>query len=137
MLGEAVVFLRPELARDFLFLRKQAMQLASKMRFLAAQFAALLGGDLWLRSAAHANAMAPRLAEASAASTALEIAHPVQANAVFASARPAIERCAQRSRRAPLLRLGRAPARVRWMCSWDTTEDDVDGFARALAAALS
>ena len=64
LLGEAVVFLRPELARDFLFIRKQSMQLASKMRFLAAQFDALLGGDLWRRNASHANAMARRLAEA-------------------------------------------------------------------------
>ena len=58
LLGDAIVFLRPELARDFLFIRKQSMQLASKMRFLAVQFDALLGGDLWRRNASHANAMA-------------------------------------------------------------------------------
>ena len=64
LLGDAVVFLRPELAEDFLFIRKQSMQLASKMRFLAVQFDALLAGDLWRRNASHANAMAARLADA-------------------------------------------------------------------------
>ncbi len=62
LLGEAVVFLDPELADDFEYLRKQSLQLASKMRFVAAQFDALLRDDLWLRNAAHANAMAARLA---------------------------------------------------------------------------
>ena len=64
LFGEAVVFCDPELGRDFLFTRKQLGQLPSKMRFVAAQFEALLSGDLWLRSAAHANEMAARLAAA-------------------------------------------------------------------------
>src|SRR6185503_19100115 len=63
LLGDAVVFLRPELAETFLFTRKQLGQLASKMRFLSAQFDALLGGDLWQRNASRANAMARRLAD--------------------------------------------------------------------------
>ncbi|MBI3554995.1 MAG: aminotransferase class V-fold PLP-dependent enzyme, partial [Deltaproteobacteria bacterium] len=62
MLGEAVVFFKPELARDFKFVRKQGMQLSSKMRFIAAQFDALLAGDLWRRNASRANSMARLLA---------------------------------------------------------------------------
>src|SRR5207302_8751909 len=61
--AEAVVFLRPSLAEGFEYLRKQSLQLASKMRFLSAQLEALLDGDLWLRAASHANAMAARLAD--------------------------------------------------------------------------
>ena len=61
------------------------MQLASKMRFLAAQFDALLGGDLWRRNASHANAMARRLADAISAIDGVELAHPVEANGVFAT----------------------------------------------------
>ena len=89
LLGEAVVLLRPELADGFAYLRKQTLQLASKGRFLAAQFIALLEGDLWLRNAAHANAMAARLAGALASAPAVRMRAPVQANGVFAVLPPA------------------------------------------------
>jgi threonine aldolase len=139
LLGDAVVFLRPELAESFLFTRKQLGQLASKMRFLAAQFDALLGGDLWHRNASHANAMARRLAEAISAVDAAELAHPVEANGVFvALPAPAIERLrASLESELPFYVWDEATRTVRLMCSWDTTEEDVDGFAAALAAALS
>ena len=82
--AEAVVLLNPSLAHDFLYIRKQSMQLASKMRFLAAQFDALLADDLWQRCAGHANAMAARLAAALADVRGVTITRPVQTNAVFA-----------------------------------------------------
>ena len=139
LLGDAVVFLRPELATSFAFTRKQLGQLASKMRFLAAQFDALLGGDLWHRSASHANAMARRLAEAISAVDGAQLAHPVEANGVFvALPAPAIERLrASLPSELPFYVWDEATGTIRLMCSWDTTEEDVDGFAAALAAALS
>src|SRR4051812_29430258 len=88
--GEAVVFLRGGLGGEVAFLRKQSMQLASKMRFIAAQFEALLSDDLWRRPAAHANAMAARLAEAVGAIDGVTITQRVQANAVFAVIPPAV-----------------------------------------------
>src|SRR2546423_1232427 len=82
--GECVVVLNPEAAHGVLYLRKMSMQLASKMRFISAQFEALLSGDLYLRNASHANAMAQRLAAAVRDIPGLRITHEVQANAVFA-----------------------------------------------------
>ena len=137
--GEAVVFCRGELARDFLFTRKQLGQLASKMRFVSAQFEALLTGDLWLRGAGHANAMAARLAAAVDGLEGLEIVHPVEANAVFARLpRPAIDRLLETlPGERPFYVWDEAAGIVRWMCAWDTGEDDVDRFAAAVAAALA
>ena len=122
--GEAVVFCRPELAGDFLFTRKQLGQLASKMRFVSAQFEALLSGDLWLRGARHANEMAGRLAAAVESIDGVEITHPVEANAVFARLpRPAIDRLlAELPGEHPFYVWDAARDEVRWMCSWDTTE---------------
>jgi threonine aldolase len=133
--AEAVVLLNLELAQDFLYVRKQSMQLASKMRFLAAQFDALLGDELWLRSARHANTMAARLADALSDVPGVQITRPVQTNAVFAilpsPAIPALQR------RYPFYVWNEAVGEVRWMCSWDTTEDDIDGFATAVGEELA
>jgi threonine aldolase len=132
--GEAVVFLRPGLSGGFRFLRKQAMQLTSKMRFVGAQFAALLSDDLWLRNAAHANAMAQRLAAGVRDVPALTITQAVQANAVFATvpadAVPGLQAAY------PFYVWDAARSEVRWMTSYDTTEADVDGFVAAIRAAL-
>jgi threonine aldolase len=138
MFGEAVVFLRPELAEGFIFVRKQLAQLASKMRFVAAQFDALLGGDLWLRNARHANEMATRLASAAEAIDGVEIAHPVQANAVFARLpRPAIDRLLTDWPYEQAFYIWDEPAdEVRWMCGWDTTVEDVDAFVGAVREAV-
>jgi threonine aldolase len=137
LLGEAVVFPRGEGAEGFEFVRKQGMQLASKMRFISAQFEALLGGDLWLRSATHANEMAARLAAAAGAIDGVELAQPVEANAVFASLpRPAIDGLLADLPGQPPFHVWDGDANVvRWMCSWDTTEADVDEFAAAIRAA--
>ncbi|HEX2087866.1 MAG TPA: aminotransferase class V-fold PLP-dependent enzyme, partial [Solirubrobacteraceae bacterium] len=126
--GEAVVFVRPELAAGALHLRKQSMQLASKMRFTAAQFDALLEGERWRAAAGHANAMARRLAGAVAG--AVRITQPVQANAVFAIVAP--DRAARLRQDWFFYTWDEATGEVRWMCSWDTTEDDVDAFAAAV-----
>jgi threonine aldolase len=132
--AEAVVLLNPKLAHDFLYIRKQSMQLASKMRFLAAQFDALLSDELWLRCAGHANAMAVRLAGALVGVEGLSITRPVQTNAVFAVLPGEVTTSLQRDY--PFYVWDEATGEVRWMCSWDTTDEDVDGFAAAVRDAL-
>lgn len=128
--GEAVVFLRPELADSALFLRKQTLQLASKQRFVAAQMLALLEGERWRAAAGNANAMAQKLAARVRAIPGVEITQEVQANVVFAILPPG---AAERLQQDWLFYTwDEARGEVRWMCSWDTTEEDVDAFARAV-----
>jgi threonine aldolase len=136
--GEAVVLLRPDLAEGFEFVRKQSLQLASKMRFLAAQFTALLDGDLWRRNAAHANAMARRLAEAIEGAEGATLAQPVEANGVFANLpRAAIDRLhAELPGENPFYVWDEAAGTVRLMCSWDTQPEDVEVLAAALVEAV-
>jgi len=135
MFGEAMIVLRPELAPHAKFVRKQLLQLNSKMRFASAQFEALLGGDLWLENARNANAMAARLRDAVEASG-VEVIHPVEANAIFARIeRAAVERLLDSSDAAhPFYIWDEREDVVRWMCSWDTTPADVDEFAAAVAS---
>jgi threonine aldolase len=133
--GEAVVFLSGELGGGFQYLRKQSLQLASKMRFLAAQFEALITDELWLRCATQANAMAARLASSVAGVAGVGITRPVQTNAVFATL-PDRARAALQSRFAFYV-WDEQIGEVRWMCSWDTTEADVDAFAQALREAVA
>ena len=137
--GEAVVFLNPGLAHNFQFVRKQGMQLASKMRFIAAQFEALLSGDLWLRSAQHANAMAQRLAAGlRAAMPEIEITQPVQANAVFARLpRPMIAALQAQTFFYTWAEGSDGRDEVRWMCAFDTTEDDIDSFVSRVSMAMA
>ena len=139
LFGDAVVFLRPELADGFEFIRKQLGQLASKMRFISAQFEALLTGDLWLRNARNANEMATRLADAVAGLPGLELIHPVEANGVFARLpRSAIDALLAELPGEPPFHVWDEQGNVvRWMCAWDTTADDVDAFAGAVRGALS
>ncbi len=124
---EAVVFFRPELAQDFLFVRKQGMQLASKMRFMAAQMEVLLTNDLWKRNAEHANRMARLLAQEVRTIPRVKIVYPVEANGVFAQIpRAAIAKIQERYF---FYVWSEEEAVVRWMCSFDTTEEDVRQFA--------
>jgi threonine aldolase len=132
--AEAVVFLNPSLAQGFEYLRKQTLQLASKMRFLAAQFDALLTDDLWLRCATQANSMAAQLAKALDGVPNLTITRPVQTNAVFAML-PATA-TEELQAEFPFYVWDDGTGEVRWMCSWDTTEDDVDDFSSAIRALL-
>jgi threonine aldolase len=125
--GEAVIFLRPELAGRAVYVRKQVTQLASKMRFVAAQFLALLDGGRWLDLATHANAMAARLYEAVGGVEGVELGPRPAVNSLFPTLpRDVIE---------PLRDWcffwdwDITRAQVRWMTSWDTTEEDVARFA--------
>lgn len=130
LFGEAVVVLNPSAVRAMRHLRKLSLQLASKMRFVSVQFEALLAGDLWLRSARHANSMAARLAAGVREVEGVRVLHPVQANAVFARLpREVSERLRKRYR---FYFWDESAGDVRWMCSFDTTVEDVDGFLTAL-----
>jgi len=131
MAGEAVVFFHPALSQDFLYLRKQGMQLASKMRFIAAQFEALLTNGLWKRSAEHANRMARLLESELRRVPQVRIAWKVEANGVFAQIpRHSIEKIKERYFFYPWIE---EDCIVRWMCSFDTTEEDVQEFAQFVA----
>ncbi|UTI63816.1 aminotransferase class I/II-fold pyridoxal phosphate-dependent enzyme [Paraconexibacter antarcticus] len=133
--AEAVVFLTAGLDDGFLYLRKQSMQLASKGRFYAAQLAAQLDGDLWHRAAAQANAMAQRLAAGVAAIDGVRVTQAVQASAVFAILPPVA--ATQVMAAFPFYVWDEHTGEVRWMCSWDTTEAEVDGFVAAIAQAVA
>lgn len=135
LFGEAVVVLTPGATRAMKHLRKLSTQLPAKMRFVSAQFEALLSGDLWLRSARQANAMARRLAEGAGQLDGVDIRYPVQANAVFARLPNDVSERLQK--RYPFYFWNEAAGEVRWMCSFDTTEEDVDGFLAALRAELT
>lgn len=134
MIGEAVVVLNPDAVRGMDYLRKSSMQLASKMRFISAQFDALLSGDLWLRNARHANAMASRLDAALRSVPGVTVARPVEANAVFAVLPAAVTTRVQQQY--PFYVWDEATGEVRWMTSFDTTEEDIDSFAAAIAHEL-
>ena len=140
MLGECIVVLNPAASVGLKYLRKSNMQLSSKMRFISAQLIALLEGDLWLRNAGHANAMAQRLRsaildrQADGALGEISFTQPTQANAVFAVL-PAD--AAARVREAfRFYDWNPVTGEVRWMCGFDTTEDDIDAFVAALTQEL-
>ncbi|TMR10352.1 aminotransferase class V-fold PLP-dependent enzyme [Nonomuraea turkmeniaca] len=135
--AEAVVVLDPSLTDAVPFLRRQSLQLASKMRFISAQLSALLTDDLWRRNAAHANQMAVRLAEGIADVPGVSLAQPVQSNAVFATLPSAITETLRR--RYLFHPWDEATGVVRWMTAFDTTPEHVDDFLddiRKAAASL-
>jgi threonine aldolase len=132
--AEAVAFFNQNLAHDFLYRRKQGMQLASKMRYISAQLDALLTDDLWLRNARHSNRMAKLLERELRKIPGVEIAYKVEANGVFARIpRAAIAKIRQRYF---FYDWDESQAMVRWMCSWDTTEEDVTTFVRFVAETI-
>lgn len=133
--AEAVVVLNHDRVRGPLFLRKMLGQLPSKMRFTSAQLIALYEGDLWRRSAAHANAMAARLAAGVANLPQVRITHDVAVNAVFAVLPQ--QAAARLHGQYFFYDWDVASGEVRWMCSFDTTERDVDGFIAAITEALT
>ncbi|MGO9648259.1 MAG: threonine aldolase family protein, partial [Terriglobales bacterium] len=129
--AEAVIFFDKKLAQDFLYLRKQGMQLASKMRFISAQFEALLSNHLWRKNAEHANRMAALLKKEVGKIPQVKIVYPVEANGVFAQIpRRAI---AKLQKRYFFYVWNEEESVVRWMCSFDTTEEDIRQFARFVA----
>jgi threonine aldolase len=129
---EAVIVMRSGDAANAPYLRKQHMQLSSKMRFLAAQFIALLDDDLWLQNARHANAMASRLAAGLADLPGVDVVYPVEADAVFA--RLARQHVAELQREWTFHVWDETTSVVRWMTAFDTQERDVDDFLAAIAA---
>ena len=135
--AEAVVFFEGvrERALDFPYIRKQGMGLASKMRFVAAQFDAVLAGGLWLRNADHANRMAKRLAAAVQGTPGLLVTQPVEANAVFAVLPRRAIRALQE--RYYFYVWDEAADEVRWMTTFATTEAEVDAFADDVRAAMA
>jgi threonine aldolase len=135
MYGEAVVFFDPALAEDFRFVRKQSAQLPSKTRFIAAQFAALLEEDLWLRTAAHANLMARQLAEGLRGIPRVRLTQPVESNAVFAVMPPEI--IARVREQFFFYVWDEQTSEVRLMCSYDTTTEDVRDLAAAVRRAAA
>ena len=127
MFGEAVIFLTSNLSNNFKYIRKQGMQLASKMRFISAQFEAFLSNDLWLKNAKHSNRMAQYLYREIKGIPQIKITQKVETNAIFA---------VMPKKFIPILQkkyffhiLNELTAEVRWMCSFDTNEIDVKNFA--------
>ena len=139
--GEAVVVLNPEASEGLTYLRKLNMQLASKMRFVSAQLIALLADDLYLRSAGHANAMAARLRSTLEAEIAagtirgLSFSQATDANAVFAVLPAGVADTLRESFR--FYDWDAAANEVRWMASFDTTENDIDTFVAAISRELA
>lgn len=132
--AEAVVLFDSASAPDMKFLRKQSAQLASKARYVAAQFLALADGDLWRVNARHANAMAKRLADGVRGIPGLKITQAVEASAVFATMpRPAIVRLQQDFH---FYVWNEAIGEVRWMTNWATEPEDVDEFIAAIRSAM-
>ena len=128
MYGEAIIFFNKDLSKDFKYFRKQGMQLASKMRFIAVQFECLLSNNLWLKNALHANKMAELLEQKLKKQTSIKITQKVQSNAVFAIIPEEI---------IPVLQeeyffyvWNPETSEVRWMTSFDTTEEDINDFVR-------
>jgi threonine aldolase len=135
LFGEVVVALNPQAASGLVYLRKMNMQLASKMRFLSAQFIALLEGGLWLRSASHANAMAARLRAAVETIDGVVPTQKTESNGVFAVLPDGV---ADRLRESFRFYDWNVAAReVRWMCSFDTSEEDIDAFVAAIRQELA
>jgi len=134
MYGEAVLFFTPGLTDAFKYYRKQSMQLASKMRFISVQFEALLTNELWKRNAIHANAMAKLLSEKVKNLPNVKLLGEVESNGVFA--------CIPKEIIEPLQEAyffyvwDEMKSEVRWMTSWDTTEEDVNGFVETLSRLL-
>lgn len=135
MFGEAVVFFDKHVSADFKYIRKQGMQLVSKMRFIATQFIALLTNDLWLKNAQQANAMAKLLHDEIITIPEITISNDVQANVVFAQIDPRI--IFQLQNKYYFHVWNENKSQVRWMTSFDTTEQDILGFVAAIKQTIA
>ena len=134
MFGEAIVFFKPELAKDFMYQRKQGMQLASKMRFISAQFEALLTNDLWKRNASHTNALAKLLGNELSKIEGIKVTQSIDANGVFAIMPAHIIEPLQKEY--PFYVWNEKMNEVRLMCSWDSAEDEVKNFIAKVKSLL-
>ena len=130
MFGEAVVVFNKELSKQIAYKHNQVMQLASKTRFIAAQFEAMLQNDLWRKHATHANKMAVLLRDQLLKNVKVNITKPVLANAVFAEIpRDWYEPLQEHY---PFYVWKDSTHEVRLMCAWDTQEEDIDRFSAAV-----
>ena len=132
MIGEAGVFFDPAMASEFKYVRKQGLQLASKMRFISVQLEALLRDDLWLRSAQHANRIAQLLSSQVEGVPGVDILFPTQANGVFAAIPTPCVAPLQEEFYFYCFDLEGPTSKVRWMAAFDTTEEDVEAFVAAI-----
>ncbi len=131
MTGEAVIAFRPEIARDMRFIRKQSAQLASKMRYLAAQWLPYLEEDLWLENARHANTMAVRLAKVLARHPGIKFTQKVESNQIFCIVPSEM---LARLREKYFFYMWNEEAReARFVTSWDTTDKDIEEFGQMLS----
>ncbi|MGP1446255.1 MAG: threonine aldolase family protein [Candidatus Limimorpha sp.] len=130
MMGEAVVLLNPALAEGFKYRRKQAMQLCSKMRFVAVQFDAYFENDLWKRNAEHSNRMAQLLYKAVKDIPGVKVVYPVQANGVFVQLPRKV--WTELQKHYFFYDWDESADIVRWMCAFDTTEADINAFVSLL-----
>jgi len=135
MMAEAVVLFGGEASRTFPYVRKQGLQLASKMRFISAQFLAMLADDLWLQLASHANQMAQRLCASVRGIPGVELIHPTQANGVFVRLAP--EKMKELLRELTFAVWDPRRGEARWMTAWDTTAEDVDAFAETVQKVMT
>lgn len=135
MMGEALVFFNRNLAKNFLYRRKQGMQLASKMRFISAQFSAFFKDNLWLNLASHSNQMAQMLASELSNFPSVQLTQPVQVNAVFAIFPTGIAEELQK--KFPFYVWNEESNEVRLMASWDTQPEDIQNFISSLKTLLS
>jgi threonine aldolase len=130
MFGEAVCFLKPGLSENFKYIRKQGMQLASKMRFISAQYIAYFRNDLWKKCASHSNAMATLLADRLRDISEVRITQEVQSNGVFLiMPHDVAERIMEKYF---FYAWNEETSEYRLMTSWDTTEEDIDEFVKLL-----
>jgi threonine aldolase len=135
MFGEAICFLKPGLSTDFRYIRKQGMQLASKMRFISAQYKAYFHNDLWKKCASHSNAMATIMSERLQQIKEVHITQPVQSNGIFIIIPHDV---AERMRNHYFFYpWNEKTSEYRLMTSWDTTEEDIDGFIALLKKKLN
>ena len=135
MYGEAIVFFTPELKEGFKYTRKQGLQLASKMRYISAQFIAYLSNNQWKETALHANRMAKMLEAELIRIPQIIITQKVEVNGIFAIVPPQIIPKLQNEYFFYMWDEHRSE--VRWMTSWDTTEDDILGFVKLLNQLLA
>ncbi|AZQ63492.1 low specificity L-threonine aldolase [Flammeovirga pectinis] len=134
MFGEAVIFFNTAISENYKYVRKQGMQLLSKMRFISAQFEALFGTDLWERNAKHANKMAQKLASGLSKVAGVKITQEVKANGVFAIMPKEIIPALQEQ--SPFYVWDEQTHEVRLMCSFDTAEEEINAFLVKLDSLL-
>ncbi|MCD4833312.1 MAG: low specificity L-threonine aldolase [Bacteroidales bacterium] len=135
MYGEAILFLNKELGQDFKYVRKQGMQLASKMRFISVQFERYLSNNLWYKNAKHANDMAQLLASKIKDIPQIQITQKVEANGIFAIVPKEI--IPELKQEYFFYDWDESRSEVRWMTSFDTQEEDINNFVELIKKKLS